>query len=193
MPHTNMCQPVHIDMALAGFSECHHDFVAQLHSALYLPDLVTAAAKARTLANDLLKMFREGVSVHHDEEERELFPAVLRAAEPGAELDAVRGMVTQLVREHRDMDARWSELRPQVEAVARGEVPALPAALIEDMVQHFFAHAHFEEEHFLPLAQTVLGRHGDAMAALGRTLHERHHAVAASVCEAGRAGGQKRP
>jgi len=44
------------------------------------------------------------------------------------------------------------------------------------VVQHFFAHAHFEEEHFLPLAQKILGRHGEAMASLGRTLHERHRA-----------------
>lgn len=178
MPYTDTSQPVHIDGALAGFSECHHDFVAQLHSALYLPELVTAAAKASAMAKDLLKMFSEGVAVHHAEEERELFPAVLRAAQPGAEFEQVREMVAQLVREHRDMEARWAELQPAVEAVSRGQSPALNAALIEDMVQHFFAHAHFEEEHFLPLAQKILARHGEAMAALGRTLHERRRATA---------------
>lgn len=179
MPYTDTSEPVHIDGPLAGFSECHHDFVAQLHSALYLPELVAAAAKARAMANDLLKMFGQDVVTHHAEEERELFPAVLRAAQPGAELDEVRAMVAQLVREHREMEARWAELQPAVEAVARGESPAVDAALIQDMVQHFFAHAHSEEEHFLPLAQTILGRHGEAMAALGRALHERHRTCAA--------------
>ncbi|NNU43781.1 hemerythrin domain-containing protein [Ramlibacter sp. B156] len=107
MAYTDASDPVHhIDGSLADFSECHHDFVAQLHSALYLPELVTAAAKARAMAKDLLKMFRDGVTVHHAEEERELFPAVLRAAHPGPELDEVRAMVAQLVREHRDMEAR---------------------------------------------------------------------------------------
>ena len=179
MPYTDSPNPVHIDGSLAGFSDCHHDFVAQLHSALYLPELVTAAAKARVLANDLLKMFSEGVPAHHAEEECELFPAVLRAAQPGAELDSVRSMVAQLVREHRELDASWTQLRPAVEAVARGETPAVDAALIEDMVQHFFAHAHFEEEHFLPLAQEILARQSDAMAALGRAVHERHRALSA--------------
>lgn len=179
MAYTDTTDPVHIDGPLAGFSECHHEFVAQLHSALYLPELVTAAAKARAMANDLLQMFREGVFVHHAEEERELFPAVLRAAQPGPEYDEVRAMVLQLVREHRDMEARWKQLLPAMEAVARGESPALDAALIEDMVQHFFAHAHYEEEHFLPAAQKILGRHGEAMAALGRTLHERRGGAAA--------------
>jgi hemerythrin-like domain-containing protein len=176
MPYTDTPEPVHIDGSLAGFSDCHHEFVAQLHSALYLPELVTAAAKARAMAKDLLKMFRDGVAAHHAEEERELFPAVLRAAQPGPELDQVRAMVAQLVREHREMDARWIQLRPAVEATARGETPAMDAALIEDLVQHFFAHAHFEEEHFLPLAQQILGRHSEAMAELGRALHERHRA-----------------
>jgi iron-sulfur cluster repair protein YtfE (RIC family) len=174
MPYTDTSSPVHIDAPLAGFSECHHDFVAQLHSALYLPELVTAAAKARALANGMLTMFREGLVAHHADEERELFPAVLAAAQPGAELDEVRAMVEQLVREHRDMEARWAQLLPSIEAVAAGQVPALDAPLIEDLVQHFFAHAHFEEEHFLPIAQKILGRDGEAMASLGRTLHERH-------------------
>lgn len=178
MPYTDTSQPVHIDGSLAGFSECHHDFVARLHSALYLPELVVAAAKARAMAHDLLKLFSEGLATHHAEEEQELFPAVLRAAQPGDELDRARGMVAQLVREHRDMDARWKQLRPAVEAVASGESPSLDEAQIQDMVQHFFAHAHFEEEQFLPLAQKILGRHGEAMAALGRSLHERHRVAA---------------
>jgi hemerythrin-like domain-containing protein len=179
MPYTDSPHPVHIDSSLAGFSECHHDFVAQLHSALYLPELVEAAAKARVMAGDLLKMFREGVMTHHAEEEQELFPAVLSAANAGAEFDEVRAMVDQLVREHRDMEGRWAQLKPAVEAVARGETPSVDAAQIQDLVQHFFAHAHMEEEHFLPLAQKILERHGESMAALGRALHQRHEASAA--------------
>jgi hemerythrin-like domain-containing protein len=179
MPYTDSPHPVHIDTQLAGFSECHHDFVAQLHSALYLPELVEAAAKARVMANDLLKMFREGVMTHHAEEEQELFPAVLRAAHPGAEFEQVRAMVDQLVREHRDMEVRWAQLKPAVEAVARGETREVNAAQIQDLVQHFFAHAHQEEEHFLPLAQKILERHSESMAALGRALHLRHQAVKA--------------
>ena len=181
MPYTDTCQPVHIDAPLAGFSECHHEFVAQLHSALYLPELVSAAARARAMAGDLHRMFSECVLAHHADEERELFPAVLRAAQPGAEADEAKAMVAQLVREHRDMDARWMELEPAIAAVARGETPPVEAGLIEDMVQHFFAHAHFEEEHFLPLAQKILGRHSEEMAALGRALHERHHRRAAAA------------
>ena len=42
------------------------------------------------------------------------------------------------------------------------------------MVQRYQAHAQLEEQAFLPLAQTILGRNDNHMAALGLTLHMRH-------------------
>ena len=38
---------------------------------------------------------------------------------------------------------------------------------------HYKAHARFEEQQFLPLSKTILGRNGDHMAALGVSLHMR--------------------
>lgn len=176
MTYTDSAAPVHVDAPLAEFSECHHDFVARLHSALYLPELVTAAMRARAMANDLLDLFTEGVFQHHQDEERELFPAVIAAALPGEEVQYVKGMVRRLVDEHRDMERRWGELQPAVREIASGGTPAVDAARLEDLVQHFFAHAHYEEDEFLPAAQRILGRHSEDMASLGKALHERHGA-----------------
>src|SRR5437763_15931337 len=120
MSYTESSQPVHIDAPLAEFSECHHDFVAQLHSALYLPELVAAAARARQMSHDLLTMFRERVGAHHRDEERELFPAVQRAAHAGDEADRVEAMVSQLKHEHREMEQLWQQLEPAVDAVLHG-------------------------------------------------------------------------
>jgi hypothetical protein len=36
------------------------------------------------------------------------------------------------------------------------------------------AHANYEETEFLPLAETILGRNANHMAALGLSLHMRH-------------------
>jgi hypothetical protein len=41
-------------------------------------------------------------------------------------------------------------------------------------VSEYTAHAQFEEAEFLPLAQTILGRNSNHMAALGLSLHMRH-------------------
>ena len=42
------------------------------------------------------------------------------------------------------------------------------------LVSQYRAHAQFEEQEYLPLAQQILGRNGNHMAALGLSLHMRH-------------------
>jgi len=163
-----------IDAPLEEFSKCHHQFVSQLHASLYLPDLVESASRARMLAADLVNMFRHGLLAHHEDEERELFPAVQHAARPGEERELVDRMVAQLVQEHRAVEVLWKRLEPAVNSVAAGHTPAVDAVMLEAIVQHFFAHVHFEEHDFLPLAQKILSRQSSEMAALGVALHMRH-------------------
>ena len=50
----------------------------------------------------------------------------------------------------------------------------LDAAAVQTLVAEYQAHARFEEEVFLPLAQSILGRNSAHMAALGLSLHIRH-------------------
>jgi hemerythrin-like domain-containing protein len=83
-------------------------------------------------------------------------------------------MVAQLVQEHEAVKALWKRIEPSVSSVAAGHTPAVDAVLLEAIVQHFFAHVHFEEHDFLPLAQKILSRHSSEMAALGMALHTRH-------------------
>lgn len=166
--------PAPMAAPLADFSECHHQFVATLHAALYLPELVASAARARAMSEELLRMFRQGLMAHHQDEERELFPAVQHAAQPGEERARVDAMVEQLVREHRDMELLWKRIEPAIAEAAAGGTPTLEPGLMEVLVQHFFAHVHFEEQDFLPLAQQILGRSSEEMAALGLALHTRH-------------------
>jgi hypothetical protein len=49
---------------------------------------------------------------------------------------------------------------------------------IQRLVTQYQAHAKYEETEFLPLAQTILGRNANHMAALGLSLHMRHNAPA---------------
>jgi hypothetical protein len=41
-------------------------------------------------------------------------------------------------------------------------------------VDTYLAHARLEEDVFLPLSQTILGRNSNHMAALGMSMHMRH-------------------
>jgi hemerythrin-like domain-containing protein len=162
------------DTPLQDFSTCHVGFVAVLEASLGLPEMIDTAARSHSCAADMLKMFRDSLLAHHDDEERDLFPAVIRIAEPGEEADRARTMVAQLIREHREIAQIWKQLEPAVQAVARGYLPQLDSTLLHELVKRFNAHVRLEEEQFLPFAQQVLARQAEDMAMLGLTLHRRH-------------------
>ena len=121
---------------------------------------------------------------HHAEEERELFPAVLASAAKGVERDKVQAIVDELTAEHRQVEAAWSKLEPKLKAVAKGHEAEVDGAEITALVQTYQAHARYEEEVFLPLSQTILGRNSNHLAALGMSMHMRHAmpAGAAALC-----------
>jgi iron-sulfur cluster repair protein YtfE (RIC family) len=159
---------------LDGFSRCHLGILAQLAAASELPQLVAAADKARHVASDTLALFESSVFEHHGDEEKDLFPAVQRSAVQGEESERVAQMTRRLTSDHRAIEALWSQLKPDVKAVAHGRSVEFDAAALESLVRLYLAHARFEEQHFLPLAQQILGRDSKHMAALGIALHMRH-------------------
>jgi len=165
---------VDVEAPLNTFSQCHSGILAQLQALSGLPALVAAAMRARAVAQETLLVFRHAVLEHHAEEESELFPAVLRSAHPGEEQDRVQVMVDRLTAEHRTMEALWKRVEPAVNASAKGNPKEVDSAVVSELVRAYGAHAAFEEEYFLPLADAILGRNGNHMAALGLALHMRH-------------------
>jgi hemerythrin-like domain-containing protein len=156
------------------FSQCHAGILSHLQTLGSLPALLEPAARARQIATDTLSFFREAVFEHHAEEEKELFPAVLASAIQGEERDRVQALVNTLTAEHRKVEATWSKLEPKLKAVAKGHDSDVDGADIQALVDSYQAHARFEEEVFLPLSQTILGRNSNHMAALGVSMHMRH-------------------
>jgi hypothetical protein len=158
---------------LTSFTRCHLGIVTQLEGAARLPDLVDAANQARELAQTTLNLFRQTIIPHHAEEEAELFPAVLQSANL-QERKAVRGMVERLTAEHREVEGLWKRVEPSVRAASRGNRGEVDAEVMEELVRAFLRHARYEETVFLPLAERILSRNGNHMAALGLALHLRH-------------------
>ncbi|GAB3766651.1 hypothetical protein GCM10028796_26280 [Ramlibacter monticola] len=158
---------------LTSFTRCHLGIVTQLEGTARLPELVDAANHARQVAQSTLELFRTAILPHHAEEEAELFPAVLQSANAN-ERKAVRGMIERLVAEHREVEGLWKRLEPSVRAAARGNRAEVDAEIMEELVRAFLRHARYEETVFLPLAERILGRNGNHMAALGLALHLRN-------------------
>ena len=158
---------------LNNFSQCHAGILSQLDRLSELPALMAAAERARVAAAGTLEIFKHAVTDHHVEEEADLFPAVLRSATPD-ERDLVQAMVNKLTSEHRTVEALWKRVEPAISAASKGKPAEADAALVAELVRAYRAHARFEEEQFLPLAEKILGRNGNHMAALGMSLHMRH-------------------
>jgi hypothetical protein len=166
--------PVDAQAPLSSFSHCHLGITAQLEALAGLPALVEAAQRARDVARGTVALFRDAVLEHHADEERELFPAVLRSAAAGEERARVHEMIERLTSEHRALEALWKRLEPAVDAVGHGRPGEVDAGLAHHLVRGYLQHARFEEQVFLPLADEILRRDGNHMAALGLSLHLRH-------------------
>ncbi len=161
------------DAPVQGFAHCHAGIIAQLRELEQLPALADAASRARRIAK-ASGDYREVVLIHHSEEEQELFSAVLASAERGAERERVQAIVTRLTQEHRHIESLWRTIEPALRDVAHGRDTQLDAPALAAFVADYRAHAQYEEEVFLPLCSTILGRNGNHMAALGVSLHARH-------------------
>ncbi len=159
---------------LTEFSDCHTGILSHLDALARLPALLEHAALARRIASETLAFFRAAVFEHHAEEESELFPAVLASAKAGEERERVSTIVDRLTLEHREIEAQWSKLEPGLKAAAKGQDSSVDEAAVQKLVRAYQGHARYEEQVFLPMSQTILGRDSNRMAALGLALHMRH-------------------
>lgn len=168
-----MSSTADIPNPLENFSECHAGILEQLDELHALPGLLEPAARARRLAAESIAFFRDITAAHHEEEERELFPAVLADARPGEEQERVRAMVQRLTREHRAVEIAWKRLERGLRRVAKGHDADIDVAELHRLLEVYSAHARYEENEFLPLSAEILGRNRRHLAALGLSLHLR--------------------
>lgn len=162
------------DKPLSNFNNCHVGIIKRLKALDELPALLAPAARAREIAEHSLEFFREAIFEHHLEEERDLFPAVIASAHPGEEQERVKAMAQRLTDEHRAVEKLWKSLEKGLKQVAKGQGGELDVSDLLLLVTQYQSHAAFEEREFLPLAERILGRNDNHMAALGLSLHIRH-------------------
>ena len=84
------------DAPISHFSNCLTGILAQLARLGDLPVLLGPATQARKIASESLAFFNEALLNHHTEQEWDLFPAVSKSAQDGAERLKVGGLVEQL-------------------------------------------------------------------------------------------------
>ncbi|MEO8104511.1 MAG: hemerythrin domain-containing protein [Betaproteobacteria bacterium] len=166
--------PAGFDEPLAALSACHRRIEKQLatltrlqkHLALHVCD-----HDALTAAAGILRYFREAAPNHHADEETDLFPRVLRAAQATADHARAFELVSRLLVEHRDMERHWDRVREGLEALKQDEIGSLELDLCRDFARAYASHIEREDKLLLPLAGRVLAT--EALQAVGNAMARR--------------------
>ena len=165
---------VDTDSPITNFSHCHIGILHHLDRLSALLQQMGDAKVSKEIAKEGLSYFHLGMKAHHDEEELELFPAVLYSALPGDERIQVTDLIGKLSHEHREMEDAWATLELGLKDIVKGHASCIDHVHFTILIQRYKKHAQEEEAVFLPLAEKILSRNSNHMAALGLSLHMRH-------------------
>lgn len=127
---------------------------------------------ARQAARDVMRYFDLAAPLHHQDEERHVFPPLLAGTDA-----ALRNLVQGLMQDHREMESAWQPARAVLLAVAEG--PASDWAPLgagqTDALNRFAAlyaqHIQNEEGLVYPAAQAMLSP--DAVQAMSADMMQR--------------------
>jgi hemerythrin-like domain-containing protein len=135
------------------------------HLAAHGPD-----EQARSAATNVIRYFDTSAVHHHEDEEHDLFPALLESM-AGSDAVCIRELTDRLIREHRDLEQAWRRVRAVLERIAAGESASLASEEVEALVGLYERHIELEESELLPMAARLLG---DAqLAGIGRAMRKR--------------------
>ena len=172
--------PPSTDNPLNEFTGCHEGIVEdlkQLQRMLVLLNESPGHADIRKIAKTMIAFYREVMLLHHEEEEHELFTAVMDSAAGEDEASVARDQIKRLVAEHRELERMWEIIEPDLRLLAKGKDSHLDQAIAASLAQQYLEHADYEEQVFLPLAASMLSKND--LSALGLSLHMRHQEASA--------------
>ena len=127
-------------------------------------------ASARQAARDVLRYFDVAAPLHHEDEERHIFPPLLQ---PGSDA-ATQALVRQLQQDHVDMAACWAQARLPLLALADGVQDAFSIAdqaLLQRFAGLYATHLQHEDVQAYPAARLMVD--AAAQQAMGREMAAR--------------------
>lgn len=131
-------------------------------------------ASAQAAARDVLRYFDIAAPLHHEDEEKHVFPRL-----EGSSDTALRNAIARLQGEHVAMAARWHEARAALEALAEGRIaafaPAQQAALAA-FAAGYAEHILLEETLVYPAARAAMD--AAALRDMGMEMRRRRGAAA---------------
>lgn len=138
---------------------CHGRIRSQCATLLRLRSHVAAQgadAAASQAARNVIRYFDTSARHHHEDEEQDLFPALLESM-AGSDPVCIRQLTVALAADHRELERLWGKVRAWLTAVEAGEASPAVAAEIDAFVDLYERHAEREEAELFPMAVRLLG------------------------------------
>lgn len=125
-------------------------------------------ADARLAAAHVLRYFETAGKLHHQDEEDDLFPALIESM-AASDARCLVALTQTLLAGHRTQDALWLPLRDTLTRIARGEqATTLSAADVLPWLTQHAQHLQHEDEVLLPMAKRLLS--DAALEQIGRAM-----------------------
>ena len=165
--------PADFEHPLEMLHACHDRIAAQCETlrrlAAHLPTH-GSDAQAQQAASNVMRYFDGAGRHHHEDEEQDLFPRMIAAAH-GQNVERVALLVSELQREHRDMEQMWDGIRDTLEKIAHGESTPLAEIEVNRFCTLYHTHIAIEKANMIPLAAMLLGE--DDLSQVGRAMAAR--------------------
>lgn len=142
------------DDPLEMLQACHGRITAQCDTLQRLVAHLQTAGNdepAAQAARAILRYFDTAGQYHHQDEEQDLFPALLASGDKTA-----AACIACLLDEHKDMEQAWRALRPLLVAIAEDSANTLDAEVVAHFIDCYARHIKFENGQLLPLAIKLL-------------------------------------
>ena len=146
------------EVPLEMLAACHGRVQSQCATLQRLvPHLASQGAdrSAQEAATAVMRYFDTAARDHHDDEEQDLFPALLSSSD-AAQAASVQALTMALCADHRALEAHWVALRKALACVAAGNRSALSSAQVDLFVAAYQRHIAREDAELLPLAARLM-------------------------------------
>lgn len=149
---------VGFEVPLEMLAACHLRVQDQCSTLLRLAPHIAVHGSdrpAQEAATAVMRYFDTSARHHHDDEERDLVPALIESV-AGSDAVCLRELTAALTAEHRELEARWQTLRAVLAQVAAGQTVLLAHDDVSSFAQRYQRHIAREESELLPMAERLL-------------------------------------
>ncbi len=164
---------VGFEVPLEMLSACHGRVQHQCETLLRLvTHLQTHGADrpAQEAASAVMRYFDTAARLHHDDEEQDLFPALLESM-AGSDATCLRELTAALCNDHRALERQWLLVRVALLQVQEGQASTLTRSDVAGFIDRYAQHIAREESELLPIAARLIGE--EELARIGSSMRAR--------------------